>query len=139
MTDASGLRTVHRNLRVGCAILCVLSGAWLANLALFHWWAAGLYGGPYGRWHAQWGDVFGICAVGTLTLAGFIVWLLRPSRPAGVPHVGAESAFAVLITVLVMGLAIWSVPGTARVVLLTPVVLGGLCAIVAIRRRDRRD
>lgn len=107
----------------------------LLNLMAFHYWAAGGPPTPYPEWHEAWGNVFFSVAFGCWAIGGLGVWLMRDRRYATKHNMGQVVLFfSLVMALLIMGLAVWAVPGTGKLVLLTPAVLGAAWAFMRLRR-----
>jgi hypothetical protein len=109
----------------------------------YHYWAAGGPPAPNPgnpEWHQAWGNLFFAAVLACWAIGGLGVWFMRRRRaPSGSSTRGSASAlFSVLMVLLIMGLAVWSVPGTGRLVLLAPIVLGAVWAFARARRSEGR-
>ena len=120
-----------------CAWSLVWIGASLPvlNFMAFHYWAAGGPPSPYPEWHEAWGNVFFSAALGCWAIGGLGVWFMRDRRQSTKHNVGSVAThFALVVIVLVMGLAMFSVPGPGQLLLLASGVLGAVWAVVRLRR-----
>ena len=68
------------------AAALVFASAWPAQLAAFHYWAAGgpPTPEPAKSRHAKWGDTFAVTTLALWASAALSLWLLRPKR--SLPH-----------------------------------------------------
>ena len=122
------------------AAVWVLASFWLLTPMAFHYWAAGGPPTPYPEWHAAWGNIFFSAILACWAIGGLGAWFMR-RRPKvhGNSNPGrATLSFSVLMVLLIMGLAVCSVPGAGKVVLLAPVILGAAWALARVRRSESR-
>ena len=91
---------------------------------------------PNPEWHKAWGNVFFAAVLACWAIGGLGAWFMRRRRaPSGDSNRGSATAsFSVLMVLLILGLAVWSVPGTGRLLLLAPIVLGAAWAFMRLRR-----
>ena len=118
----------------------VVASFWLLTPMAYHYWAAGGPPTPNPEWHKAWGNVFFAAVLACWAIGGLGAWFMRRRRaPSGNSNRGPTSAsFSVLMVLLIMSLAVWSVPGTGRLVFLAPVVLGAAWAVMRLRRAEDR-
>jgi hypothetical protein len=118
----------------------ILASLWLVTPMAYHYWAAGGPPTPYPEWHAAWGNIFFSAILACWAIAGLGAWFMR-RRPAASRNSNrgrATVSFAAVMVFLIMGLAVWSVPGAGRLVLLAPVVLGAAWALTRLWRSEGR-
>lgn len=118
----------------------ILTSFWLVTPMAYHYWAAGGPPTPNPEWHEAWGNIFFAAVLACWAIGGLGAWFMRRRPvPSGDSNPGpATTWFSVLMVLLIMGLAIWAVPGTGRLVLLAPVVLGAVWAVTRLRRSEGR-
>jgi hypothetical protein len=118
----------------------VLASLWLVRPMAYHYWAAGGPPAPNPEWHKAWGNVFFSAILACWAIGGLGAWFMRRRRaPSSKGTRGRVTvSFSVLMVFLIMGLAVWSVPGAGRLVLLAAVVLGAGWAFKRVRRSEGR-
>ena len=149
MTDADASPSVRRSLvsraRPFMQILWtaswIVASFWLVTPMAYHYWAAGGPPTPNPEWHKAWGNVFFAAVLACWAIGGLGAWFMRRHRaPSGNSNRRAATvSFSVFIMLLIMGLAVWSVPGAGRLVLLAPVALGAAWAFTCLRRSEGRS
>jgi hypothetical protein len=119
----------------------IVASFWLITPMAYHYWAAGGPPTPNPEWHKAWGNVFFAAVLACWAIGGLGAWFMRRHRaPSGNSKRGlGTTSFFVLMVLLIMGLAVWSVPGTGRLVLLAPVLLGATWAITRLWRSEGRE
>jgi hypothetical protein len=122
------------------AVGWVLASFWLFTPMAYHYWAAGGPPTPYPEWHAAWGNIFFSAILACWAIGGLGAWFMRrrPAAPGNSNPGRATLSFSVLMVFLIMALAVWSVPGAGRVLLLAPVILGAAWALARLRRSESR-
>ena len=114
----------------------IVASFWLVTPMAYHYWAAGGPPTPNPEWHKAWGNVFFAAVLACWAIGGLGAWFMRRRRaPSGDSNRGSATAsFSALMVLLILGLAVWSVPGTGRLLLLAPIVLGAAWAFMRLRR-----
>jgi len=113
-----------------------IASLWPLSLAGYHYWGARRSPTANPVWREALGNAFFTAGLACWALAALGVWFMRKESPLRY-YVGTVS-FSPFMAVLIMGLAIWAVPGWGKLPLLGAAILGALWAFVRLRRSEGR-